>query len=345
MSIFDDISSGFESVAETVKDTVVSGLNEVSHLPDRGLGMINEMRGVAGALPFGFPAASFLTGVEDVVGHSPMGLAATGIGNIISKSPFSPGVPDAGSLKGLENVLENLAANPFQHNPLEGIGPFGKLLGNQGDAVALNPQPLPPGPDDFRALGRILSALGDNLAALNPQPLPPGPDGNLARIFSRIGESKALNPQPLPPGPEVNLAKIFSRIGESKALNPQPLPPGPDGNLANIFSRIRDVVALNPQPLPPGPDGNIGKMFAGIGDIAALNPQPLPPGPDGNIGKMFAGIGDIAALNPQPLPPGPDGNIGKMFAGIGDIAALNPQPLPPKALIKNLMSRNLLRAR
>lgn len=45
------------------------------------------------------------------------------------------------------------------------------------DSVALNPQPLPPGPDWSRV-------------ALNPQPLPP-------RVvdFSRF----ALNPQPLPP--------------------------------------------------------------------------------------------------------------------------------------------------
>ena len=52
------------------------------------------------------------------------------------------------------------------------------------DSVALNPQPLPPGPDWSRI-------------ALNPQPLPPGPD------WSRV----ALNPQPLPPGPD--LRRLF----------------------------------------------------------------------------------------------------------------------------------------
>jgi hypothetical protein len=36
-------------------------------------------------------------------------------------------------------------------------------LPSLADAVSLNPQPLPPGPD----LSRV---------ALNPQPLPPGPD-------------------------------------------------------------------------------------------------------------------------------------------------------------------------
>ena len=57
------------------------------------------------------------------------------------------------------------------------------------DSVALNPQPLPPGPDWSRV-------------ALNPQPLPPGPD------FSRV----ALNPQPLPPGPDWRRV-MLSRIG------------------------------------------------------------------------------------------------------------------------------------
>ena len=41
------------------------------------------------------------------------------------------------------------------------------------DSVALNPQPLPPGPD----LSRV---------ALNPQPLPPGPDWRRVWL-SRVG--------------------------------------------------------------------------------------------------------------------------------------------------------------
>jgi hypothetical protein len=59
----------------------------------------------------------------------------------------------------------------------------------KADAVALNPQPLPPGPDWSRV-------------ALNPQPLPPGPD------LSRV----ALNPQPLPPGPDW-LRVLLPRVG------------------------------------------------------------------------------------------------------------------------------------
>jgi hypothetical protein len=70
------------------------------------------------------------------------------------------------------------------------------------DEVALNPQPLPPGP-------------GEKLGALNPQSLSPGSD------FSKV----ALNPQPLPPRSD------FSRV----ALNPQPLPPGPGPNWTRLF--------------------------------------------------------------------------------------------------------------
>jgi hypothetical protein len=64
-----------------------------------------------------------------------------------------------------------------------------RLPSLNSDAVALNPQPLPPGPDWSRV-------------ALNPQPLPPGPD------WSRV----ALNPQPLPPGPDWRRV-LLSRVG------------------------------------------------------------------------------------------------------------------------------------
>ena len=67
--------------------------------------------------------------------------------------------------------------------------PYVPGLPSLTDSVALNPQPLPPGPDWSRV-------------ALNPQPLPPGPD------FSRV----ALNPQPLPPGPDWRRV-LLSRIG------------------------------------------------------------------------------------------------------------------------------------
>ena len=59
------------------------------------------------------------------------------------------------------------------------------------DAVALNPQPLPP--KSFAARGaRMWDAV-----ALNPQPLPPRESSR----FERVG----LNPQPLPP-------KVFAEV-------------------------------------------------------------------------------------------------------------------------------------
>jgi hypothetical protein len=42
------------------------------------------------------------------------------------------------------------------------------------DAVALNPQPLPPDPPpELERIGAIIAAVQD-LVALNPQPIPPG---------------------------------------------------------------------------------------------------------------------------------------------------------------------------
>jgi hypothetical protein len=54
--------------------------------------------------------------------------------------------------------------------------------------AALNPQPLPPGPDPGPD-GKNLdwgAALGKNRdwAALNPQPLPPGPDGAVSAAIA-----------------------------------------------------------------------------------------------------------------------------------------------------------------
>ena len=61
--------------------------------------------------------------------------------------------------------------------------PARKVLQNVVDALALNPQPLPPG---------TVEKLSDALK-LNPQPLPPE---NLRSILDVV----ALNPQPIPPG-------------------------------------------------------------------------------------------------------------------------------------------------
>jgi hypothetical protein len=55
------------------------------------------------------------------------------------------------------------------------------------DAVALNPQPLPP-----RSAAKFAASPID-VATLNPQPLPPKSAGRNPL------DSRALNPQPLPP--------------------------------------------------------------------------------------------------------------------------------------------------
>lgn len=91
------------------------------------------------------------------------------------------------------------------------------------NSVAINPQPLPPGPDPYSAASLF------NKVALNPQPLPPGPDPySAASQFNKV----ALNPQPLPPGPDP-----YSPAGQLNkvALNPQPLPPGDSVTKAGII--------------------------------------------------------------------------------------------------------------
>jgi hypothetical protein len=64
------------------------------------------------------------------------------------------------------------------------------IVGAVVDAVALNPQPLPPKAKEI--LGSVVDAV-----ALNPQPIPPG----IEEILRSIIDAVALNPQPLPPEP------------------------------------------------------------------------------------------------------------------------------------------------
>ena len=69
------------------------------------------------------------------------------------------------------------------HNPFGPYGPGGPVM-QRWLWAALNPQPLPPGPDPYASL---------NWAALNPQPLPPGPDPYRAAFIARavIGRAAA----------------------------------------------------------------------------------------------------------------------------------------------------------
>ena len=89
---------------------------------------------------------------------------------------------------------------------------------NKADAVALNPQPLPPKqsstPSPLEKATRKADAV-----SLNPQPLPPKAAGK--------GDAVSLNPQPLPPkaaGTPSPLSKAATK-GDAVSLNPQPLPP------------------------------------------------------------------------------------------------------------------------
>ena len=68
------------------------------------------------------------------------------------------------------------------------------------DAVALNPQPLPPRSPDAQLTRSARSRVDE--VSLNPQPLPPrSPDARLTRSARSRVDQVSLNPQPLPPGP------------------------------------------------------------------------------------------------------------------------------------------------
>jgi len=102
---------------------------------------------------------------------------------------------------------------------------------------------------------------------LNPQPLPPGPDDKFSNIRFNSVSAKALNPQPLPPGPDDKFNVRFNPM-TAKALNPQPLPPGPSDKLLNVRLNSMSTKALNPQPLPPGPSD---KMLVKSSSLALQN--------------------------------------------------------------------------
>jgi hypothetical protein len=88
------------------------------------------------------------------------------------------------------SAFASLLNSAFYPNPDDsgtGRGPFGPY-GPGGPVlsrlleVALNPQPLPPGPDPYRELAWV---------ALNPQPLPPGPDPYRAAMMARAVITRA----------------------------------------------------------------------------------------------------------------------------------------------------------
>ena len=70
---------------------------------------------------------------------------------------------------------------------------FGADGGIHLDWIELNPQPLPPGPDDY--------VVDYGFAAAPSEYLEIGPRGSVIALQSAL-KSVALNPQPLPPGPD-----------------------------------------------------------------------------------------------------------------------------------------------
>jgi hypothetical protein len=100
---------------------------------------------------------------------------------------------DAFSAASIDPLLADAAHTPV---PVPDPPMVSSLLGSRLDAVALNPQPLPP------REGLNLSMLGSRLdaVALNPQPLPPREGLTLSMLGSHL-DAVALNPQPLPPSP------------------------------------------------------------------------------------------------------------------------------------------------
>jgi hypothetical protein len=80
--------------------------------------------------------------------------------------------PDAAVLREIRGLAANLSDQRTK-----------SIVHSLLDAVALNPQPLPPDPPP-EALSSIVKLIGDAVA-LNPQPLPPGP-----------GEAIGIHPEP-----------------------------------------------------------------------------------------------------------------------------------------------------
>jgi hypothetical protein len=118
-------------------------------------------------------------------------------------------------------------------------------LGHSLDAVALNPQPLPPRELALNALRHRLDTV-----ALNPQPLPPR-EGMLSSVLRSVN-AVALNPQPLPPR-EGGLRSIRHSL-DAVALNPQPLPPRETRSLADRIGVVADeFCGTVPHRLPSPP--------------------------------------------------------------------------------------------
>ena len=102
----------------------------------------------------------------------------------------------------------------------------------------------PPVPDPIGPVSNHLDAV-----ALNPQPLPPKEIG--AGSFVNRFDAVAVNPQPLPPRELV--AGVRASLLDAVALNPQPLPPKESGVRAD--ADCGTVTGHLPHVPPSPPNG------------------------------------------------------------------------------------------
>lgn len=121
-------------------------------------------------------------------------------------------------------------------------------------------------------IGRHFEAV-----ALNPQPLPPK-EINFADFLKGPADLVSLNPQPLPPK-ELGFSDLLKAASDLVSLNPQPLPPDPPPEATSaVFHFDRSAwVSLNPQPLPPEPPPEHLANFGGLGFLgeAVIEPPQL----------------------------------------------------------------------
>lgn len=110
-------------------------------------------------------------------------------------------------------------SGPRQESPVH----LGPTDGGPGDAVSLNPQPLPP---------RNLFTQPEGLHAGDPNTA--GAERGIIIVGGNPGDAVSLNPQPLPPrnagdpsaaGAERGIIFVGGNPGDKVSLNPQPLPP------------------------------------------------------------------------------------------------------------------------
>ena len=88
--------------------------------------------------------------------------------------------------------------------------------GGRDEAILNEMRELSRGLSDERAQAVMVSVI--DAVALNPQPLPP----KVQEILGSVIDAVALNPQPIPPGIEAVLRAVVGSV----SLNPQPEPPG-----------------------------------------------------------------------------------------------------------------------